>query len=99
METYHLTETVHCVKILPENYEDVVSQKMSFQIRKCDRDYKVDDFLYLEEFDTDYTGRAIPVKINHILRESDGLKEGYILLNIQVVGLLIRDGKRYSQKL
>lgn len=99
METYHLTEIVHCVKILPENYEDVVSQKMSFQIRKCDRDYKEGDFLYLEEFSTAYTGRATPFKINHILRESDGLKEGYILLNIQLVGLLIRDGKRYSQKL
>lgn len=99
MEICHLTETVHCVKILPDNFEDVLSKKMSFQIRKYDRDYKVNDFLYLKEFEESYTGRSLPVKINHILRESDGLKEGYVLLNIQVVGLLVRNGKRYSQKL
>ena len=94
-----MTETVHCVKILPDNFKDVLSKKMSFQIRKYDRDNKVNDFLYLKEFEEGYTGRSTPVKINHILKESDGLKEGYILLNIKVVGLLIRNGKRYSQKL
>lgn len=94
-----MTETVHCVKILPDNFEDVISKKMSFQIRKCDRDYKLGDFLYLREYDEKYTGRAIPAKVTHILRESDGLKEGYVLLNILVVGLLIRDGKRYFKKL
>ena len=42
---------------------------MSFQIRKDDRDYRLGDCMYLQEFTNEYTGRALPVKINHILRE------------------------------
>lgn len=99
METYLLTNKVHCVKILPENFENVLSKKMSFQIRKDDREYKLGDCMYLQEFIEDYTGRSLPVKINHILKENEGLRDGYVLLNIEVLGLLIMNGKRYPKQL
>lgn len=99
METYPLTSKVHCVKILPENFDNVLSKKMSFQIRKDDREYKLGDCMYLQEFVEDYTGRSLPVKINHILKESEGLRDGYVLLNIEVLGLLIMNGERYPKQL
>lgn len=99
METYPLTNKVHCVKILPENFDNVLSKKMSFQIRKDDREYRLGDCMYLQEFTDDYTGRSLPVKINHILKESEGLRDGYVLLNIEVLGLLIMNGERYPKQL
>ena len=99
LEIYLLTNKVHCVKILPDNFDNVISKKMSFQIRKDDRDYRLGDCMYLQEFTNEYTGRALPVKINHILRESEGLRDGYVLLNIEVLGLLIMNGERYPTQL
>lgn len=97
METYLLTDIVHCVKISPKNFEDVVSERLSFQIRKSERDYKLGDFMYLQEFDGVFTGKAVPVKINNILREDSGLQDGYVLLNIEILELLIRDNKKYPK--
>ena len=94
-----MTKEIHNLKITPKNFEDVRDRRMSFQIRKCDRDYKVNDFLYLQEYDEwdcGFTGKTIPCRVTHILREDEGLQEGFVLLNIDVIKLLIHDGLKYK---
>lgn len=90
-------KSMHELKISPSNFSDVASSRMSFQIRKDDRNYKIDDYIYLREYDEDtYTGRSLPARITHLLSEAEGLQKGYVLLNIKVKGLIIHEGERYD---
>jgi len=53
-------EMVHHVKCWPEFYQALAIGQKSFEIRKNDRAYKVDDSLFIEEWDPEtkrYTGR------------------------------------------
>lgn len=95
-----MTRKVHCVKITPKNFNDVISHKLSFQIRRFERDYKLGDYLHLQEFNGEvFTGRSVPVKINYILNEEEGLQKDYVLLNIETLNMLVHKGKRYTLNL
>jgi hypothetical protein len=74
----------------------VVDKTMSFQLRFADRDYQVDDLIFLEEYsgDTGYTGRTQLAKINNIIL-GDGLEDGYVILNMELRSLAIVDGEKY----
>lgn len=91
----------HNLKILQSNFEDVISSRMSFQLRKDDRCYRVGDTLALEEIDSDgcYTGRVQVAKVNHILKEDAGIRSGFVLLNIQKLALSTRGGVRLKTRL
>lgn len=66
-------------------YEDVVSGKKSFELRKNDRGYKQGDKLIMLEFkDGKYTGRIVNADIVYMLEDYTGLAEGYCILGIQV---------------
>lgn len=73
----------HDIKILPQYYEDVISGKKSFEIRKNDRDYKVGDVFVLREWDSDhgYTGRSYANVIKYVLKDCPeyGLQDGYCI--------------------
>lgn len=77
----------HEIKILSQFYNEVESQRKTFEIRKDDRDYQIGDSIILREFDGYYTGRKCKRKITYILRDAKecGLKEGYCILGIQPV--------------
>lgn len=75
----------HELKILPEYFQAVWNEEKTFELRKDDRDYKVGDWVLLKEWDGEkYTGSALILKINYILRncEEYGLKDGYCILSI-----------------
>ena len=94
-------KNVHILKILPDNFEKVKNRNLSFQLRKSDRPYKVGDILFLKEhIDGVFTGRTKPCGINDILTEDDGLKDGFVLLNIILYGIVIgENGDRYETNL
>ncbi len=73
---------IHDLKILPEYFEAVKSQKKRFELRKDDRDYQVGDWIRLSEWDNGYTGEYRTARIKYILRDCPeyGLKEGYCIL-------------------
>lgn len=75
---------IHELKILPEYFDEVQSHDKQFELRKDDRDYRVGDFILLEEFvNGSYTGRTVGCfKISYILRNCPeyGLAEGYCIL-------------------
>lgn len=50
---------IHALKIQPKYFEVVRSEVKTFELRKNDRDFRVGDFLALNEWDSDhYTGRT-----------------------------------------
>lgn len=75
----------HEVKIVASYYEDVVSGKKSFELRKNNRGYKQGDSLKMLEFkDGKHTGRTIDADIIYMLEDYTGLTEGYCILGIRV---------------
>lgn len=77
---------VHKLKILTDNFKDVVGRRMTYQLRKDDRDFSLGDILYLQEFQDGYfTGRAQVCKVNHIVRHGEGIAKDYVLLNIKLL--------------
>ena len=87
---------LHLLKSYPYNFQMVVDKTMSFQLRFADRDYQVDDLIFLEEYsgDTGYTGRTQLSKINNVII-GDGLEDGYVILNMELRSLAIVDGEKY----
>lgn len=76
---------IHEIKIAAMYYEDVVSGKKSFELRKNDRGYKQGDKLIMLEFkDGKHTGRIINADITYMLEDYTGLAEGYCILGIKV---------------
>lgn len=73
----------HDLKIIPQYFEDVMTGKKKFEIRKNDRDYKVGDIFILREWEPDkgYTGRSFMQCIVYILDSCPeyGLMDGYII--------------------
>jgi hypothetical protein len=59
--------TVHSLKIGPIFYADVLSGHKKAEFRKNDRDFKRGNFLLLREWEGEYTGKKLIVKITHIL--------------------------------
>ena len=75
----------HEIKIVASYYEDVVSGKKGFELRKNDSGYKQGDSLKMLEFkDGKHTGRTIDADIIYMLEDYTGLTEGYCILGIRV---------------
>ncbi|UOE78430.1 DUF3850 domain-containing protein (plasmid) [Parageobacillus thermoglucosidasius] len=59
----------HRLKTWPEYFEAVLSGKKTFEIRKNDRDFRVNDLLLLQEYNPkteEYTGREVLVEVTYI---------------------------------
>lgn len=74
---------VHEVKLSSNYFDDVLSGKKPFELRKNDRDYREGDYLILNEIDNDkLTGRKVKVQIIYLLQGYDGLLDDYCILGI-----------------
>lgn len=74
---------VHDLKILPEYFGPVAYGTKSFEIRKNDRDFQVDDILLLKEYNGAYTGREALMQVTYITDYEQ--KDGYVVLAIKEV--------------
>jgi hypothetical protein len=77
---------IHELKQLPCYFEDVISGKKTFEIRKADRPYQIGDLLALNEYDAkkdEYTGNSCLVVIDYILNDNEYCKEGYVVMSIK----------------
>ena len=75
----------HKLKILPKWYDDVLNERKKFEIRKNDRDYKVGDYLLLQEWEKGkYTGREMVKEIEYIYHGDGtyGLSEEFCVLGL-----------------
>lgn len=80
--------TVHELKCWPCYFEDVLSGLKTFEVRKDDRGFYVDDILRLREFDIGtgtYTGRECLNKVIYLMRggcaETPSF-DGYVIMSI-----------------
>lgn len=74
----------HDLKILPEYFVAVKNGTKTFELRKDDRDYKVDDMLLLSKWSPElgYFGDMLMTRIVYILNGVPGLEPGYVVLGI-----------------
>lgn len=77
---------VHDLKIEPKYFQDIIDDRKRFEIRKNDRDYRDGDVLFLREWKNGkYTGREIRCIVPYVLKNVDGLSDGYAILSICVL--------------
>lgn len=80
------TVSVHEIRLAAGDYDDVLTGRKSFELRKYDADYREGDELLMQEYKNgEATGREIRASIEYLLSEHSGLTEGYCLLGIVVI--------------
>jgi hypothetical protein len=78
----------HDLKISPKYYRDIESNGKRFEVRFNDRDFKVGDILNLREWaGGEYTGRKITCEVKYILDNPDYCKDGYVIMQIDVISI------------
>lgn len=85
---------VHALKIAPEYYEAVRSGKKHFEIRQNDRNFRIGDYLALNELDdtrTEYTGRSLIAKITYMLSDENYLQPGFVAMGIVLCSIRADD--------
>jgi len=75
---------IHELKTIQPYFDDVWCDRKTFEIRKNDRDFQINDLLVLKE----YNGmmlRNIVAKIIYILDDVNYVKEGFVILGIKIL--------------
>ena len=81
-----LNFVTHELKIRPDYFSAVASGHKKFELRRNDRNFKVDDRLLLREWDeTGYSGKKVLCRIDYILENHDGLDSNYAILSISLI--------------
>ncbi|MGM0239892.1 DUF3850 domain-containing protein [Enterococcus sp. AZ103] len=81
MEKKGYVVTEHNLKILPEYFREVESGNKMFEIRKNDRDFKVNDTVHLKEFDGQkFTGDSLSFWITYITDYMQ--QDGYVVFGL-----------------
>ena len=80
---------IHQLKCESEFFNATIERKKEYEIRLNDREYKVGDYLALNEIEhTDadhfeYTGRSTLVVVTHVLDDKRFLPAGFVALGIK----------------
>jgi hypothetical protein len=76
---------IHELKTWPEYFTKVRSREKTFEVRKNDRNFAIDDILELQEFSPNtgtYTGEYEVRRITYILDKQPFVPVGYIIMSI-----------------
>lgn len=80
---------IHWLKSSSPRFNDLWDQFATFELRKNDRIYEEDDIVVIVEKDTEHKAgsaeRALIANINWIVRDAEGLKRGWVILNLHIV--------------
>ena len=86
-------EMTHALKIEHEYFEDIVKGLKTFEVRKNDRNFRLNDILALNECRRGtYTGRCILVSVGYILDEKTAVLEntGLVVMGIVPLDVAVR---------
>ena len=76
----------HELKTINPYFQEVWDGNKTFEVRFNDRDFQVEDFLILKEYDhvkKEFIGREVFCQITYILDDPSYCKEGYVILAIK----------------
>ena len=77
----------HHLKINPEYFKAIVSGIKTFEVRKNDRDFKINDIICLHEYcpnERDYTGESRNRKISYIIKGGAfGIDSNYVIIGFK----------------
>lgn len=78
---------IHELKILPEHFWPVVSDRKRAELRKNDREFSEGDYLELKEYipGVGFTGRFVVRKVIHIA-DVGAFLPGFVLLSMEPIG-------------
>lgn len=82
---------IHELKTINPYFNDVWGGIKNFEIRKNDRDFKINDWIVLKEYDSEkniYSGREITVYITYILNDFHAIKENYCIISFKTLELI-----------
>ena len=90
---------IHVRKVKPEFFEALGDGSKSFELRREEPGsprFAVGDYLAVNEFDPGrhapqdelYTGRCMMFRIVYVLRDFDGLKDGYVILGLKPTAMI-----------
>jgi hypothetical protein len=78
---------VHELKVWPKDFKDIFDLKKTFEVRKNDKNFKVNDVLLLKEWDNKhqvFTGAFVTRDVTSILHDPKfGVKKGYCIMSIK----------------
>lgn len=78
---------VHRLKIWPSFFKEVKEERKPWELRRMDRDYRVDDALVLAEWDPEtesFTGQTVIREISHVFTGGRfGLARGFCILSFK----------------
>ena len=76
----------HELKCWPDIFQSVYTGEKEFEIRVNDRNFKVQDSLYLREYDPKsktYTGRSAVKRITYMIQGEFGLPENLCVMQLR----------------
>lgn len=80
------TKVIHQIKLEEEFFDDALSGRKSFELRKNDRNYEEGDVLEMEEVkDGAKTGRKCSKRIVYMMENFEGLENGYCILGCELL--------------
>lgn len=76
----------HELKTYPKYFENVISGRKKFEVRKNDRNFCVGDMLILKEWDNIiYSGREVKTEVIYMLDDKFiGIQPGYVVMGIEL---------------
>lgn len=80
--------TWHILKTWPLYFESTICETKNFELRINDRDFKLGDYLVLEEWDPKtkhYTGRILVRRVDYILQGAFGLPENMCIMSVSKI--------------
>ena len=87
---------IHALKTEPQFFEAVIDGSKTFEVRKNDRDFRVGDYLALNELDDThegYTGRSVLLYVCYILADEKYCKPEYVIIGFKISNVF-RGGNR-----
>jgi ASC-1-like (ASCH) protein len=76
----------HCLKTIQPYFGEVENGTKTFEVRKNDRNFKVGDILFLQEFDGKaLTGKEETRVVTYVLKDYPALRSGFVVLGIKEV--------------
>ena len=86
MDTTSTGNRVHKIKSDSPSFQAIVDGDKTFEARLNDRDYRLGDYLLLQEWypsTQEYSGRGVVKRVTYILRGGQyGVEDGYVVMSL-----------------